>query len=69
VELVVYPPTRSFYELLSEQLSGNGAQSALGTMLAGYFSKGEVEMLRAMRPLSIFRSGEPLALLPFTLLR
>ena len=70
VELVVYPPARSFYELLVEQLSGTGAQTALKAMLSANLSEGEVEVLRAMRgPLSIFRRGEPLALMPFTFLR
>ena len=73
VELVVYPPRKSFYELLSEQLSGSGdsAQSAAITAwLSANLSSGEIEALRIMRgPFAMFRRGEPLALLPVTFLR
>ncbi len=69
VELVVYPPARSLYELLTDQLSGTNTGAALGSWLSTSLSSGEREVLRAMRPLAIFRRGEPLALMPFTLLR
>ena len=73
VELVVYPPRKSFYELLSEQFSGSGesAQSAAVTAwLSANLSSGEIEALRIMRgPFAMFRRGEPLALLPVTFLR
>jgi protease-4 len=73
VEIVVYPPRKSFYELLSEQLSGSGdsAQSAAITAwLSANLSSGEIEALRIMRgPFAMFRRGEPLALLPVTFLR
>jgi protease-4 len=73
VELVVYPPRKSFYELLSEQFSGSGdsAQSAAVTAwLSANLSSGEIEALRIMRgPFAMFRRGEPLALLPFTFVR
>jgi protease-4 len=73
VELVVYPPRKSFYELLSEQLSGSGdsAQSAAITAwLSANLSSGEIEALRIMRgPFAMFSRGEPLALLPVTFLR
>ena len=69
VELVVYPPARSFYELLSEQLAGGTAQSAIHSWLSASLSSVEIESLRAMRPLSLFRTGEPLALMPVRLLR
>src|SRR4051812_19832204 len=73
VELVVYPPRKSFYELLSEQFSGSseGAQSAAVTAwLTANLSSGEIEALRIMRgPFAMFRRGEPLALLPFTFVR
>jgi protease-4 len=73
VEIVVYPPRKSFYELLSEQFSGSGdsAQSAAVTAwLSANLSSGEIEALRIMRgPFAMFRRGEPLALLPVTFLR
>jgi len=71
VELVVYPPRKSFYELLTEQFSGGSSeQMAMSTWLSANLSKGEIEALRIMRgPLAMFRRGEPLALMPMTFLR
>src|SRR5499433_3571776 len=67
VELVVYPPRKSFYELITEQLSGTSESMALGAWLDANLTKGEIEALRVMRgPLSMFRRGELLALMPFT---
>ena len=70
VELVVYPPRRSFYEILSDQFNGTNDALAVSRWLSVSLSKGELDVLRAMRdPLAMFRRGEPLALMPFTLLR
>jgi protease-4 len=70
VEIVVYPPRKSFYEILSDQLNGANQSLQVGEWLSTSLSKGELELLRAMRgPLSIFRRGEVLALMPFTFLR
>jgi protease-4 len=71
VELVVYPPRRSFYEILADQLSGGAADSAaISAWLGVNVSKAEIEALRTLRgPLALFRRGEPLALMPFTFLR
>ncbi len=73
VELVVYPPRKSFYELMSEQFSGSSdsLQSvAVREWLNANLSKVEIEALRIMRgPFAMFRRGEPLALMPFTFLR
>jgi protease-4 len=70
VEIVVYPPRKSFYELLSDQLSGTGESAAVSAWLNASLSKGELEVLRSMRgPLTLFRRGEILALMPFTFLR
>ena len=70
VELVVYPPRKSFYELLSEQISGSSDSMAVSTWLNANLSSGEIEALRMMRgPFALFRRGEPLALMPFTFLR
>jgi protease-4 len=69
VEVVVYPPRKSFYEILSEQLNGT-SQSQMAQWLAASLSRGELELLRAVRgPIAMFRRGEPLALMPFTYLR
>ena len=70
VELVVFPPRKSLYELLSEQYSGAGDSMAIGAWLNANLSAGELEALRIMRgPLTMFRRGETLALMPFTFLR
>jgi protease IV len=70
VELVVFPPRKSFYELLTEQFSGASDQAAMSRWLTSNLSKGELDALRIMRgPLTMFRRGEPLALMPMTFLR
>jgi protease IV len=70
VELVVYPPRKSFYEIVADQFNGSGEQLAVSTWLAAHLSKGELEALRVMRgPLAMFRRGEPLALMPMSFLR
>ncbi|HJZ71352.1 MAG TPA: signal peptide peptidase SppA [Vicinamibacterales bacterium] len=70
VELVVYPPRKSFYELLSDQFSGSSESAAVGAWLDANLSSGEIEALRIMRgPFATFRRGEPLFLMPFTFLR
>ncbi len=70
VELVVYPPKRNFYEILSDQLNGTNQSLEVGRWLSASLSKGELEILRTMRgPLAMFRRGEPLALMPFQFLR
>ena len=69
---MVYPPRKSFYELVTEQFSGGSTEEsmAVGAWLTANLSTGEREVLRAMRgPLAMFRRGEPLALMPFTFLR
>jgi protease IV len=70
VELVVYPPRKSFYEILGDQLGGASDQVAVSSWLTANLSKGELEALRLMRgPLAMFRRGELLALMPGTFLR
>ncbi|OFV90390.1 MAG: signal peptide peptidase SppA [Acidobacteria bacterium RIFCSPLOWO2_12_FULL_65_11] len=70
VEVVVYPPRKNFYELLTEELSGSGESAAVGAWLSANLSKEEIEVLRVVRgPLTMFRRGELLALMPFTFLR
>lgn len=71
VELVIYPPRKSFYEVISDQLSGGSSDSAaVAAWLGTNLSRQEMEVLKTMRgPLGLFRPGEPLALMPFTFVR
>jgi protease-4 len=70
VELVPYPPRKSFYELVSEELSRGPAQAALTAWTAAQLSAAEREAIRALRaPLTLFRRGEALALMPVVFLR
>ena len=70
VELVVYPPRKSFYEIVTDQFSGAGDQLAISSWLAAHLSKGDLEALRVVRgPLAMFRRGELLALMPVSFLR
>ena len=52
VEVVVYPPRKSFYELLSEQFSGSSDSlqaAALTAWMHANLTRGEIEALRAIR--------------------
>jgi protease-4 len=70
VELVIYPPRKSFYEILTDQFGSTGDQMAAGAWLSANLTAGEIEALRTIRgPLALFRRGEPLALMPFAFLR
>jgi protease-4 len=70
VELVIYPPRKSFYEIVSDQLGTSSDQMAMNTWLSANLTRSELEVLRAMRnPLTLFRRGEVLALMPNTFLR
>jgi protease-4 len=70
VELVVFPPRKSFYEILTDQFSGASEQAAMSAWISANLTSGEIEALRTIRgPLALFRRGEPLALMPFTFLR
>ncbi|MFI5179583.1 MAG: signal peptide peptidase SppA [Vicinamibacterales bacterium] len=70
VELSVYPPRKSFYELLSDQFSGGGESMAIGQWLDANLSTGELEAIRAIRgPFTMFHRGELLALMPSAFLR
>jgi len=69
VELSVYPPTKSFFELLADQLSGS-QEAAIAHWVRANFSRSDVDTLRALRgPSGLFRRGEALALMPFTFVR
>ncbi len=66
VELVVYSPRRSFYEALTEL---GRSSSALGawSVLANAAQRQALSTLVA--PVTAFRRGEPLALMPFAFVR
>ena len=66
VEVVIYPPRRSFYEALTEQLDGAPGVSLL-QLLAGRQDARAIAALTA--PMRLFRRGEPLALMPYTFVR
>ena len=71
VEIVVYPPRKSFYEILSDEVSGGAGESAaVSAWVEANLSGGELAALRMLRgPFAMFRRGEPLALMPFTFVR
>ena len=70
VELMIFPPRKSFYELLSEELSGVSQSAAIDTWMSERFSAGELDLVRAVRgPYAMFRRGEALALMPYTFVR
>ncbi len=66
VELMIYPPRRSFYEALANQF-GAGSASGVLQALIGRSDARAVAALTA--PIRMFKRGEPLALMPFTFVR
>jgi protease IV len=66
VELVTYPPRRSFYDVLLSQLGGSEGAWGVASLLS-------LDQRRAVgivsAPLRLFRAGEPLALMPEGYLR
>lgn len=73
VELAVYPPRRSFYEVLAEELS-----APVGRLKARYASDALLEMLgprdrralaAVLAPSRLFRSGQVLAHMPYVFVR
>ena len=69
VELVDFPRPKSFYEMVSEGLSGSSEAAVRGWMSTN-LSADELTVLRALRGgTAMFRRGEPLALMPFTYVR
>jgi protease-4 len=66
VELVTYPPRRSFYETVAEQF-GRSSHFSLWGMLAGM--RDARSLATAIAPVQLFRRGEPLALMPFGFIR
>ena len=70
VEVVMYPPRKSLYQLLSDELSGANQMDAAKAWLSTTLTAGELEILRTIRgPATLFRRGELLALMPSVYLR
>jgi protease-4 len=68
IQLVVYPPKRSIYDILSTQL-GSSSASTTG-MLESVFGRPNVQAVQAAASvLPLFRRGEPLAILPNVFVR
>jgi protease-4 len=74
VELVVYPPHRSFYEVLSDELSSSPA----GKLRSAYTSDALLTLLgprerralaAVLAPSRLFRSGQVLAHMPYVFIR
>jgi protease IV len=61
VELVTYPPRRSFYEILSDQFAGTGDSASLSALLR-LADRSAINALLG-GPVRLFRRGEPLALM------
>ena len=66
VELVVYPPKRSVWEVLGDSFTGMDQQAGLLTFL-GIRDRRAAGAITA--PLRLFRRGEPLAMMPFAYFR
>jgi len=66
VEIVVYPPRRSFYEALADQLAAGSSAGAFRVLLGAADTRALAALTAPMR---IFKRGEPLALMPFTFVR
>jgi protease-4 len=66
VELVAYPPRRSLYEALTDSLGGAAISAG---MWRGLFGADAQALAAASLPARLFRRGEPLALMPFALVR
>jgi protease-4 len=66
VELLVYPPKKSIYELFRDPFGSSGGAATLAALL-GFHDQKAVAALTA--PLHMFRRGEPLALMPNVFVR
>ncbi|HEY3886499.1 MAG TPA: S49 family peptidase, partial [Vicinamibacterales bacterium] len=66
VELVVYPPKPSFYDLLRNPFGGDDRAATLGALL-GLRDPRTLQALAG--PLQVFHRAEPLALMPNVFVR
>ena len=71
VELVTYPPRRSFYDLLTSPFSASAHAAGRASLpaWAGWLGIRDARAFGIVAaPATLFRAGEPLALMPFALL-
>jgi protease-4 len=61
VELIIYPPKKSIFELATEPFGASDGASTLAALL-GLQDRRALQRLTA--PLRVFRRGEPLAIMP-----
>jgi protease-4 len=66
VEIVVYPPHKSIYEIVANPFGRSSEGSTLGALLGLRDARG---LQRLIAPLHVFRRGEPLALMPNVFVR
>ncbi len=66
VELVVYPPRKSIYDIVRNPFGGSDRAAMLGALL-GFRDPRALQALTA--PLQVFRRGEPLAIMPNVFVR
>jgi protease IV len=66
VELVIYPPRKSFYDLFKSPFGASDRAATLASLL-GFTNPRVLQTLTA--PLQVFRRGEPLALMPNVFVR
>ncbi len=66
VELVVYPPRKSIYEIMANPFGRTDGASTLGALLGLKDPRG---LQTLMAPMQVFRRGEPLALMPNVFVR
>ena len=66
VELVVYPPRKSIYEIVANPFGRSDGASTLGALLGLKDPRG---LQTLMAPMQVFRRGEPLALMPNVFVR
>lgn len=66
VELVVYPPKKSFYDLFRSPFGASDRAATLASLL-GFTNPRVLQSLAA--PLQVFRRGEPLAIMPNVFVR
>jgi protease IV len=66
VELVIYPPRRTLYDLVMSSFAGMDERAQLAALL-GVRDRRAVGMITA--PIRLFRPGEPLALMPMGYIR
>jgi protease IV len=67
VELVIYPPKKSFYDFVRDPFGSGSERAAAMASLLGF---GNPKVFQALAtPLQVFRRGEPLALMPNVFVR